>query len=127
MQKLTVDVVAFDPVRDQYTLHLVEAEHLPDEANERHARLKAIQERIFNAFDAAVDGHVAGQYPETLGQTIRIQVDCPFGADDDIELLVHRVADYLSTADEYVTAAKKSTYVRTVHVVTGHQLGRFQP
>lgn len=126
MQNLTIDIVAFDPVRDHYSLHLVEAERLPDEVNERRARLKAIQDRVFNAFDAAVDGHIAGQYPETLGQTVRIQVDCPFGTDDDIELLVHRVADYLSTAEEYVTAAKESAYVRAVHVVTGHQLGRFQ-
>lgn len=126
MQNLTIDIVAFDPLRDHYSLHLVEAERLPDEVNERRARLKAIQDRVFNAFDAAVDGHIAGQYPETLGQTVRIQVDCPFGTDDDIELLIHRVADYLSTADEYVMAAKESAYVRAVHVVTDHQLGRFK-
>ena len=126
MKNLTIDIVAFDPVRDHFSLHLVETKRLPDEGNDRLARLKVIQDRVFNAFDAAVDGHIAGRYPETLGQTIRIQVDCPFGVDDEIELWVHRVADYLSTADEYATAVKESAYVRAVHVVTGHQLSRVQ-
>lgn len=126
MQSLTIDVVAFDPVCDHYSLHLAEAERLPDEVNERRARLKAIQDRVSNAFDAAVDGYIARQYPETLGHTVRIQVNCPFGADDDIELLVQRVADYMSSADEYVMAAKESAYIRAVHVVTGRQLVRFQ-
>jgi hypothetical protein len=129
MPSVTIDVVSFDPVRDQYALHfrLVENENLPDRVDERRARLKAIQDRVFSAFDAAIDGQLAGKYPETLGQTVRIQVDCPFGKNDEIELVVSRVADYVNTSPEYVTAAKESTYVRAVHVVTGHQLGRFQP
>lgn len=127
MPSVTIDVVSFDPVRDQYALHLVEDEKSPDRVDEGRARLKAIQDRVFSAVDAAIDGQLAGKYPETLGQTVRIQVDCPFGKDDEVELLVSRLADYLSANPEYVTAIKESTYVRAVHVVTGHQLGRFQP
>ncbi|WP_435442737.1 MULTISPECIES: hypothetical protein [unclassified Variovorax] len=124
---MTIDVVSFDPVRDQYALHLVESEDLPDHVDDRRARLKAIQDRVFSAVDAAIDGHLAEKYPETLGQTVRVQVDSPSGRNDEIELVVSRVADYLSTDPEYVTATKKSTYVRAVHVLTSHQLGRFQP
>jgi len=126
MPSVTIDIVSFDPMRDQYALYLVEAEDLPAKVDERRTKLKAIQDRIFDTFDAAIDGHLAAKFPETLGQTVRIQVDCPFGQNEEIEELVDRVAAYLNGTAEYVTAARNSPYVRAVHVVTGHQLGRFQ-
>lgn len=125
MPNVTIDFVSFDPMRDHYALCLVEAEELPAKVDERHAKLKAIQDRIFDAFDAVVDGHLAAKFPETLSQTVRIQVDCPFGKSEQIEELVDRVASYLSGTAEFITAIKNSPYVRAVHVVTGHQLGRF--
>ena len=126
MPNVTIDFVSFDPMRDQYAIYLVEAEELPAEVDERHAKLKAIQDRIFDAFGAVVDGHLAAKFPETLGQTVRIQVDCPFGKCEEVEELVDCVASYLSGTVEFITAIKNSPYVRAVHVVTGHQLGRFQ-
>lgn len=114
MPSVTIDVVSFDPVRDQYALHLVEGENSPDRVDERRARLKAIQDRVFSAVDAAIDGQLAGKYPETLGRTVRIQVDCAFAKNDDIELVVSRVADYLS-ADPDLRGSNARPSLRIPH------------
>jgi hypothetical protein len=69
---LIVDFVVGDAQSSEWKLVLVEQG--PWAEIEEH--LKALQERLYDCLDAALDGQVAEKFPASKGKPLVIQVDC---------------------------------------------------
>ena len=68
MGEITVDFMAKDP----WQMVLVEEGPWQDIP----ASLTKLQQRLYSCLDAAIDGQLAEQFPESRGQPITLRVDC---------------------------------------------------
>lgn len=125
-EKLTVDMVTEDPNTGELVLYFVEDGPWPEDPGQLATLLKRIQDKIFDAAEAAVEGSVAAVFPEFVGRGIRIQIDSPHGCPEELERLVTNVGKLLAEAHEYATAIKNSKFISGLRVVTGHMMGRFK-
>ena len=121
MPTITFDLVTDDPKNDEIVVYLVEGGPWNDALNER---LKRLQGRLYDAFDAVVDGALASKYPESKGRRIRIQIDCHKSPPETVLNLVKKFANFIHDSDEYQNAIKKSSFVEDVRVVNGADFGR---
>jgi hypothetical protein len=122
----TLDLVTYDPKSDEFVLYLVEDGPWPSSDPEWRECLKRIQERIFDAVNAAVDGGVAKKFPDSKGKPVRVQLDAPHGTPARVEEMIAAVRRFLADDEEYRKAIAESPYVKAVRVVTGKELGRFR-
>ena len=68
-----IDVVAHDPTSDEYVLVLVEDRPWGADADQA----SQLREKINTYVGFVLDGSLARTYPETAGQRVRLQLDCP--------------------------------------------------
>lgn len=121
----TVDVVTWDEANGEWVLYLVESSPWPCDDDGWRARLGAIQDRILDAVDAAIDGGVAQRFPDSRGKRVRVQFDAPEGTPDRVALLVEAIRRHLRNDPIYADAIRSSQHVSGLRVVTGAELGRF--
>ena len=121
MPNLTIDLVLSDPKNDEYVLCLVETGPWPEVVE---TRLRQLQDRLYNTFDAAVDGHVAAKFPDSMGMKIRVQVDSHDDPPESVPAFVRKFAAHLETNTEYREAIGKSIFIQALRVVNGCDLGR---
>lgn len=121
-EQFVADLVNDDPVNDEFVLYLVEDG--PWDPSELGLRLCTIQDRLYNAFDAAIDGHVAKRFPDSRGRNIRIQLDCHDEPPPQVEVLVSRFSEHLRNSSDYQEDIKNSEFVNHVRIVTRSQMGR---
>jgi len=124
---VTIDLITYDGANDEFVLYLVEDGPWPTEQAARKVLLKAIQDRVLSAADAAIDGAVSGEYPDAMNKAVRIQIDSPSGSPEDLDRLVSAIREFISTDPTYVGAIAGSPHIRGLRVVTGKELGRFRP
>jgi hypothetical protein len=108
-------------------VYLVEEGPWPENDAGWSTRLRELQNRLYDAVDAVVDGDLAGRFPDLQGNAVRIQVDSPSGCPTQLQAFVDRFGEALDDPGEYRDAIAKSAFVSGLRVVTGHQMGRFQP
>ncbi len=125
-RKLKVDLFTHDSANDEFVVYLVEDGPWPTEDSGWKDCLSKIQDRIFAAIDAVVDGHVAEKYPESLGKKIRVQIDSPSGLPPALANLVSKVREHLGKENEYHSAIEQSRFVQSLRISTGHEMGRFK-
>lgn len=123
---VTIDLVTYDQVHDEFVLYLVEDGPWPHDEADWTSCLSGIQDRIFSAADVAIDGHLTEKYPDSAGKAIRIQVDSPGGCPIPLEDLVASVGRFLGNDQAYASAIRSSPKIRGIRVVTGKQMGRFR-
>ena len=121
-ERLVVDLVTDDPSNDEFVLYLVEEG--PWEPAALQGRLKDIQDRLYSAFDAAVDGHLAIRYPDSKGRKIRIQVDVHGVPPPEVESLVALVDNYVNCNADYQRDIQLSDFISSLRIVTRSQMGR---
>ena len=121
-----IDLVTHDPASDEFVLYLVEDVPWPESEEEWQLRLKAIQDRVLAAADVAIDGHLAGKYPDSIGKSVRIQVDSPLHYQERVTELISDVDRFLVEDPSYAKAVRSSRHIRGIRVVTGTEMGRFQ-
>lgn len=63
----------------------------PSTNSDWNACLARIQNRIYDAIDVAVDGHLVVKYPDAKGKKVRVQIDSPSGAPDRLIRLISRL------------------------------------
>jgi hypothetical protein len=119
---LKVDLITQDP-NGEWVLYLVEDAPWPETLTER---LSLIQARIFDAFDASVDGHLKNAYPESANAAIRIQVDSPHGAPKEVHDLVVKIREFWQNDPDYKNAVDSSPYINSIRLITGAEMGRFK-
>ncbi|MGH1556991.1 DUF6572 domain-containing protein [Caulobacter segnis] len=88
MSNVTVNFIAFDKARDAYLMVLVE-ENWTREAEDH---LRALQDRMFGCLEAALDGQLAEQFPESIGKTIVVRIDCYDVPQREVDEFVTRFA-----------------------------------
>lgn len=126
MRRVTVDIVTDDPANDEVVLYLVEDGPWPADEASWTERLRPVQDRLYDAVDAAVDGHLAARFPDTHGKKLRIQVDSPGGCPIRLQQLVERFRRALTEGRDYREAIRRSDFISGLRVVTGHEMGRFR-
>jgi hypothetical protein len=122
-RRVAVDFFTLDPRHDEYVMYLVEEGPWSDV--QMCERLAEIEERIYGAADVAIDGHLAGEHPESIGMNVRIQVDL-HDAPAEVEDLVHRVAEHIVSDAQYSVDIAKSPHVRQLRIVAT-RLGEGRP
>jgi len=121
MAKITFNLVTEDPKNDELVVYLVEPGPWTSPSNER---LKKIQSRLYDAFDAVVDGALTSKYPESKGRRIRVQVDCHDSPPEAVLNLVRKFATFIHDRNEYSKAIQQSPFVKDFRVVNGTDFGR---
>jgi hypothetical protein len=105
MGETKINFVAFDDSRDACLMVLVEGPWT--ESTEDH--LRALQERIYGCLDAALDGQLAEQFPQAIGKTVVVRLDCYDVPRIDVDEFFGRFVAGVSTLPDYATEG--SSYV----------------
>lgn len=106
MSEVMVNFIAFNEARDTCEMVLVEGPW--DSDIEDHMR--SLQDRMFGCLSAALDGHLAAQFPEAKGLNVLIRVDCYDVPHDEVKAFFRRFADGIAAMPDYSTVG--SPYVR---------------
>lgn len=73
-RSVTIDLITERSADGAFVLVLVEeGPWLPEMVE---AELKRLQERLYDAVDVVVDGHLARSYPDSFGRMALIRLDC---------------------------------------------------
>lgn len=124
--RVIIDTITYDAIHDEYVLYLVEDGPWPTDDSGWNQCLTRIQNRIFDAFDIAVDGHLHKTFPDSLGKAVRIQIDSPHGSPKQLSDLISKVKQFIDTSKEYSKAIGSSQYIHGLRITTGAEMGRFK-
>jgi hypothetical protein len=114
MGEVAVNFIAFDKELDACLMVLVEeAWTKPVEVH-----LRALQDRLYGCLDAALDGQLAAQFPDSLGKPVIIQVDCYDLDRGEIDSFISRFVEGIATVPEY--SAEGSPYVSEIRFKVNH-------
>jgi hypothetical protein len=108
MPRVTIDVISHTPDGQYWTLTLVEEGPWP--LRVQTARLRHLQDRLYSAFDAVVDGNVAAKYPDSTGKHFIIRVDCYDLADSSVRPFFNRFASHIASSQEHQQALSLSPH-----------------
>ena len=86
-----IDLVTFDPARDEYVLVLREPR--PWDGSEERARELITKVENYRFFVSS--GQLAGNYPDSAGKAVRIQLDCDDVPDPVTAQLLQRIGQVL--------------------------------
>ena len=106
MSEVTVNFITLNEARDTCQMVLVEGPWDGDIEN----HLRNLQDRMFGCLEAALDGHLAANFPETKGLNVLIRVDCYDVPRHEVEAFFGRFADGVSAKSDYSTEG--SPFVR---------------
>lgn len=108
---VTVDFVARGEVQGEYRMVLVEEGPW---IRPYIGRLKRLQERLYGCIDAAIDGELAAQFPESKGTRVIIHVDCYDAPKVEIEDFFRRFSAGALTADAYRSSVRESRFISDI-------------
>ena len=83
-----IDLVAHDPASGEYALVMVEERSWDGS----EARLFELQAKTNTYLTYALDGLMAEHYPQSQGQPVRLQLDCPAQPDDTTAAFLEMLA-----------------------------------
>jgi hypothetical protein len=73
MPSATIDLITETHETGEFALILVEDGPWPIKGPDWKECLSRIQNRIYDAIDIAIDGHLAARYPDSKGRRVRVQ------------------------------------------------------
>jgi hypothetical protein len=114
MGRVTIDVVTYDSAADSFKMVLVEEGPWESGATEEH--LRALQQRLYDCVDAAIDGHLAGEFPDSRGKDVVIQLDCYDTPDEAVSIFFGRFRDHVSGSSEIQADIKRQGFVRSLRL-----------
>lgn len=109
---VTVDFVAKGPASHEWRMVLVEAGPWQGPLDDH---LKALQDRLYDCIDAALDGQFAIKFPESKGEGLVIQVDCYNIPRDSVEPFFDRFSQEVFKAGGYKGATTSNPYVSSIN------------
>lgn len=117
MASITIDFVAKHPWR------MVLVEEGPWDDIE--SQLRRLQDRLYTAMDAAIDGQLAEQFPESSGQEITIELHGYSLPQEQVSEFFSRFSAHAATIPDYVEAIEGSPHVSFIRFVARfEQIGR---
>ncbi len=122
--RVTVDFISSLP-DGSYALNLVE--HGPWVDEDPQKELRRIQDRLYNCFDAYVDGHVFKKYPESKGKKGLIRLTCYDLEREVIDPFFEKFTDFVNSSDEYQSDIKKSEFVSSIEFSVSYDKNTIPP
>ena len=113
MGEVTVDLVTQDP----WELILVESGPWSD----LDAGLRALQDRLYNCLDAAIDGSVAEKFPGSSGAEITIRVQFVGISEHEVSGFFERFSAGVLQTPDYTEALAQSLYVSDIRFVSEYK------
>lgn len=102
MSDVTINVVTRNEAHGGYALVLVEEG--PWASEDIVENLRRIQERLYGCLDAALDGLVAGRFPESMGKPLTIRLDAYDVAGTELADFFSRFTSIVPTLKDYAQA-----------------------
>jgi hypothetical protein len=94
MQKrVKIDLITQDAKKDAYKLIAVAQGPWP--ASEVTDHMRALQEKLYDYVDAAVEGGLAAQYPQSCGKKVVIRLDCYDTPQAEMEQFFNRFVEHI--------------------------------
>jgi hypothetical protein len=106
MSEVTIDFI----VRDPWRLVLVEEGPWEDVAS----NLRRVQSRLYGCIDAAIDGHLAQQFPESNGEHVTVQLDCYSVPQEDVSRFFEAFSSNVLLTPNYKHALRSSSFVASI-------------
>lgn len=106
-----VDFVARGEAPDEWRMVLVEEGPWPKPINEQ---LRRVQTRLYGCIDAAIDGQLAEQFPESKGKKIIIQLDCYNLPREEVSEFFDRFSDGVLKTEDYRDALLNNENAKSI-------------
>lgn len=106
-----VDFVARGDSPEEWKMVLVEEGPWVGSVDDQ---LHRIQERMYDCIDAALDGQLAENFPESKGKRIIVQLDCYNVPQPEVEEFFQRFSSEVLVLDDYRQALEDSEFVRGI-------------
>jgi hypothetical protein len=108
---IVVDFVARGTSADEWRMVLVEQGPWNGSIDDQ---LRRVQERLYGCVDAALEGQLAQQFPESTGKKIVIQLDCYDLPQYEISEFFGRFSSGVFAVPDYRDALEKSKFVEDI-------------
>jgi hypothetical protein len=103
MSEVTIDFI----VRDPWRMVLVEEGPWDDVESNLHR----VQSRLYGCIDAAIDGHLAQEFPESNGAHITVQLDCYSLPQEEVLKFFDAFSSSVLRIPDYKEALQSSSFV----------------
>jgi hypothetical protein len=114
MGEFTVNFIAFEEARNACIMVLVEGPW--SGATDDH--LRSLQDRMYGCLEAALDGQLAKQFPQSVGMTVVVRVDCHDVPRNDVDGFICRFKAGISALPDY--SAEGSPYLTGFRFEVNH-------
>lgn len=109
-QIFIVDFVVRDDSPDVMKMVLVEEGDWSD----IDARLRFLQERLYGCIDAAIDGQLADQFPETKGKKVIVSIDFYNAPHEEASEFFERFSKNVLLIPSYKEGLEQSKFVKDI-------------
>ncbi|MDX9874758.1 MAG: hypothetical protein RBS88_07585 [Spongiibacteraceae bacterium] len=107
----TVNFVAKGNLPDEWRMVLVEEGPWHGQIDDQ---LRRIQGRMYGCIDAALDGQLAEDFPESKGRRVVIQLDCYNVPRDEVEGFFSRFSEGVFELEDYRHALESNAFVKDI-------------
>lgn len=111
-QEVIVDFVAEGEKDDEWLMVLVEEGPLNSPVDEF---LHKLQDRLYNVIDAAIDGQLAQQFPQSKGKNVTIRLDCYDLPEAGIKDFYDAFSKGALQPDDYQEALQANPFVKNLY------------
>jgi hypothetical protein len=112
-RQLTVNLVTERPSDGAFIMVLVEEG--PWSVDETEINLRRIQDRLYDCVDAAVDGHFAAKFPDSLNKPVVVRLDCYDTPDKPVRDFIKRFADGIANSKDLQLDLLNQGFVTSIH------------
>ena len=106
MSEATIDFITRDPWR------MVLVEEGPWE--DVQSNLHRVQSRLYTCLDAAIDGQIAEQFPDSIGAHLTLQLECYSLPQEQISTFFEAFSSGVFEAPHYKEALRASAFVSSI-------------
>ena len=78
------------------------------------SHLRNLQERLYGCVDAALDGQLAEQFPESVGKSVVIQLDCYDLPKNELQAFFTAFSEGVFSIADYRIALAGSRFVKSI-------------
>lgn len=112
MPHVTVDFIAKGISPNQWAMVLVEEGPWPK--GDLENQLRRVQDRLYGCIDAAIDGQLAEQSPESKGKTVTVRLDCYNVPQAEVKEFFERFSKQVLLLPDYREALKNSPFLASL-------------
>jgi hypothetical protein len=106
MSEVTVDFI----VRDPWRMVLVEEGPWEDVTS----NLQRVQRRLYTCLDAAIDGQLAEQFPDSIGAHVTVQLECYSLPQERVSTFFEAFSAGVLEAPDYKESLRASSFVSSI-------------